>query len=147
MQDDADAYMDQLGVPVPVRERVATLMRRYDHLGVRGEAFLSEALDDEGLRQYRSLWLFTPEALMEAELPEEEAAEMDAVRLPNHLMRWVVRVRDFELEKAADDSRMAVDLWFSNEIIGQMEASGANCERLAALMKTYVVPVFAVAGK
>ncbi len=141
MQDDVTEYMESLDVPAPVRERTTILLRRYDALGVgRGRAFLSEASDEDGSRQYRSLWIFTPSAVMEAELRDEDTAEMDAVRLPGNLTRLVVRVRAFDFQPATAESRLSVDLWFSDEILGQLEASGANCDRLATLLRDYVVP-------
>ena len=142
MDEPTRAYLEELDAPAPVRERVAALLRNYHNLGVHEfQSFVSETVGDDGTRQFESLWLFNRTSVMEAALREDESAELDGVRLDRALTRWAVKVRSFDLETWQPETRMSVDLWFSDEILGQLSASGANCLRLVTLLREYVVPI------
>jgi hypothetical protein len=142
MMDQAKAYLDSLDPPAPVRARLEQLMGHYRGLGARADRiFVSETLDDEGAREFQSLWLVSEAGIMEAEVREDESAEIDGVRLARALTRWAIRVRDFDFATSKPESRMSLDLWFSGEIVGQLQASGGNCLELAAVVRDYVVPL------
>ena len=128
-------------VPGAVARRVATLRAYYRALGIENtETFLSESLNAEGIRSYESLWLISRDAIFEAALAEDTDDEIDGVRMRAGLIRWVAKSRNYDFVEATADSRLQITLWFADELYGELKATGANCDRLRALVTRYVVP-------
>lgn len=110
-----------------LRERVETV-------------FLSDEIDDQGNRTFPSLWLFTRTTACEARIGGEAGEEFDGTRLAGRVFHWVARTSGFDMKKATDRSRMKLEIWFSDDLWGDLRATGRNCERLTAVLQTHVAP-------
>jgi hypothetical protein len=129
-----------MDAPPAVRTRLRVLLAYYEALGfAEFESFLSESTDDDGLRHFESLWLFNHDATMEAHLSENEDDQLDGARVRGRLVRWAIRSKDYDFRRAGPDSRMSVQLWYTNDIWGDINATGANCDRLRELLRRYVL--------
>jgi len=132
-------YLDSLGATSPVIEGVETALRTYGELGiVWDEAFLSETVDDAGQRVWGSFWLFSHEYLLEAR---------DVATTANHDVAAVTayqyarfELKDFDWRAATHESRMFATFALTTGIQAEVRASGKNCERLARMVKEYVMP-------
>lgn len=130
-----------MDVPEAIQARLQTLIGYYEVLGFDAfDSFLSETIEDDGGRRFISLWLFNGEASMEADLGESEGDQLDGVRIRGHLQRWAVRSRNYDFATAVTESRLNVQLWYTDELWGELSATGANCDRLRDLLKKHVVP-------
>lgn len=126
--------------PEPVCERVRQLLQYYDALGyLEFDAFVSESVDDDGLRHYESLWLFNDGGSMEALLTEAEDDNIDGAPLRANVVRWAARSRAYDYRNAVPESRLSLEIWYSRDLLGELNASGSNCDRLRDLMRKYVL--------
>lgn len=139
------AYFDQIDAPPAVRARAEQLHTFYSVLTDLGEAttLLSEVVAEDGSRDFQGLWIFTPEWVMEARFSEGDSEELDGTAL-TRLVRWVLKATRFDFRKATPESRLTAELWFAGEVIGELHASGANCEALSSTLARYVAHLAAV---
>lgn len=73
IQAEVKDILAQIEAPSAVRQRVRRLLQYYDRLGYADyDVFVSETVDDDGLRHFYSLGLFNREASMEALLTEAD---------------------------------------------------------------------------
>jgi hypothetical protein len=103
-----------------------------------GEVFLSEVVAEDGSRDYRSLWVLTPDWLMEADFPEDGREELDGSAYQG-LLHWALRATRYDFNNATSESRLQAELWFTGELFGEMNASGSNCDYLRELLSRYLV--------
>lgn len=129
-----------MDTPPSVRTRLRELIAYYESLGFEDfDSFLSESTDDDGTRRFESLWLFNRDATMEAALADNEDDQLDGAQIRGRLIRWAIRSKNYDFRQAQPDSRLAVQLWYTNDIWGELHATGGNCDRLRALFRRYVV--------
>lgn len=131
---DPQAYLDGIDVPAVVRERCEVILARYGSVmgELDGEIFVSETTAEDGSRDFRSLWVLTAQWAMEADLAEQTREELDGTRYEG-LVHWVLRATNYDFVSASSESRLQAELWFTGEWIGEINASGRNCDYLRDL--------------
>jgi hypothetical protein len=140
-RDSLVAYLSSIGSPTALRERAEALLALYESLGVEPSGFfLSEYRQEDGSRIHESLWLFTDDLAMEAKLPAAGDERFDFVPLARALRHLIIETKDYDLTKASDGSRMHVQLWLDSERVGELRASGDNCDSLRAIVGKYLLP-------
>ena len=133
--------LETMEAPEPVRVRARRLLDFYQALGYADCAlFVSETVDDDGNRKFDSLWLLNDTSTMEGELTEAADDQLDGAPYANRLIRWATRSKDYNFVRAVTASRLTLELWFSDSIFGDLNASGPNCDRLRDLMIKYLLP-------
>lgn len=138
---DLENVLGAMEAPTPVRSRVHQLLKLYEALGLTEfDAFVSETVDEEGIRHFESLWLFNDGATMEAALTEADDDQIDGAPIRANVIRWAARSRDYDYLAAGPDSRLSLEIWYSDDLWGGLNASGGNCDRLRDLMRKYVLP-------
>jgi hypothetical protein len=105
-----------------------------------GEIFVNDDIDAEGNRRFTSLWVFTPTQALEAQLSAESGNQLDGSPLRGRVVHWVLRTEDFDLIHPTPHSRAAVEMWFADELLGELRATGPNCARLSEILRKYIVP-------
>jgi hypothetical protein len=136
------AYLGAIQAPAPIAKRVNQLIAMYDGLlGVELTAvFLSDEMDDEGSRTFPSLWLFTEHAAFEAKVADVLGEEFDGTTLDGRVFQWVARTNSFDMKSASSASRMGLEVWFSDDLWGNLRATGRNCEYLVRVLKVQISP-------
>lgn len=142
MIDALDKDLAELGAPTALVERITGLLGAYAALLNEGidAAFVSEYRDESGQRIFEALWLFSDHFAMEAKLLGDEEDQFDFVPHKNSVRHVVIRKRNFDLGTGYSDSRLAVDVWFTDQRYGVLKATAENCERLVALVKERLLP-------
>lgn len=134
---DLDDYLDQIQAPEALRARIQELLDAYRRIVDLSSAdvFVSDVIDDEGNRSFPSMWVFTDHAAYEAQLSSGNGDELDGTPISGRVVHWVSRTRDFSFAEVVDSSRMHVEVWFPDELFGELKATGANCARLAKILR------------
>lgn len=137
--DDLNDVLTEMEAPEVIRDRAHRLLGYYEALGFRDFATLiSETPGDDGVRTFESLWLFAPEGAMEGVLSEASDDDIDGAPLGSRLIRWNSKSKAYDFVQATPESRMRVQLWFTNDLWGEAHASGTNCDRLRDILRRYV---------
>ena len=98
MKPEFQEYLQGIGVEGAFLERADEILAQYealvpDLLAV-ASLFVSDSVDEEGKRRYGSLWLFTPDAMLEAK-EFLEKTEIDLAPLASGCVHWVISTRSF----------------------------------------------------
>jgi hypothetical protein len=103
--------------------------------------FVSEYRDDEGVRNYESLWIFTETAISEA-TPFSGEGSFDLIRRDTGLDHVEVGHVDFDFETPVDASRLVVGVTFKrtgSNLSATLRASGSNCGDLGQILRDYLL--------
>jgi hypothetical protein len=135
-------YLETLGMKKPLLDRAQSIFEFYRSLGAGDiiDIFVSEYVNEEGVRTFESLWLFTAKASMEAKnFPSQD--HFDYTPLPESTIYWELKKRDFQPPESNEKSRLTIDLVFRGSgaasVTGTLKSSGTNCETLFAIFKKY----------
>ena len=134
-------YLKDIGLGKDLRARVESIIGFY--IGVveiePDFLFVSEYRNRNQPREYESIWLCSDQFLCEAKNFTEMLC-CDYVPFDATIKRWAVRYQDFDWESATDESRMALEFDFDNDVYGRLLASGRNCDKLAEFLNRYIKP-------
>ena len=132
-------YLASLGAPEPTVARAVSFTRYWRGVvtvpfdGV----FVSEYVTEAGVREYQNLWLFSPVAAVECHsFVSAWRADIATLRLE----QVEVGMTDYQPGRATAESRMSVQVRFSNDLQGTFQASGVNCEALQRVIVERFVP-------
>ncbi len=142
MTDSVTEYLESLGAPEVLLERVASLLGAYSALLPEDveSVFVSEYSDEANQRTFEALWLFSDHFAMEAKLLGAEEDQFDFVPHKHGVRHIVIRKRAFDLTTADDASRMAVEVWFTDQRYGILKATGDNCVLLTDVLRLHLIP-------
>lgn len=100
------------------------------------DIFVSEYIDDDGKRQYESLWLFNPKLFMESKnfLTSDN---YDAAPIYKRIGHWEVSKDTYDLKNPSEKSRMTVNFVTLENVNGILKASGENCNALRDVFLKY----------
>lgn len=134
-------YLDSLGAPSILSKRIRAFLQTYEVLLPERVifSFVSEYRDDADERTFESLWLFSENFAMEAQLLGSEEDQLDLVPYRSSIHHVIVRKRAFDLMRATEASRMTVEVWFTGERYGVLRATGANCLRLTEVLQEQLI--------
>jgi hypothetical protein len=138
----SEPYLDSIAAPAPIRERIRTLLAAYARVVNIADAdiFVSDDIDHEGNRTFSSLWVFTSSHAFEAQISAESGNRLDGTPLSSSIVHWVARSQAFEFEAADPNSRLTVEVWFSDQLLGDLSATGPNCDRLTEILRKHIIP-------
>ena len=136
MKEEILNYCRSLGMADPFIFRVSTIIQLHEALSIEPfeDVFISEYIKEDGSRVYENLWLVSKTFVAEA---KNFLAEDSLDRLPRGLIYWELRKRDYDLQKATQQSRLFIKLQFSREFVGLFKASGPNCDHLKSIFFKY----------
>jgi hypothetical protein len=140
--DGLRTYLETMGMASAHQDRVQQLLALYLRFpDARPTAyFVSEYPEDDGTRVYESLWLFSDRYAMEARYPGAGDERIDFICLQKGVRHVVVEVKAYDLATPSPASRMRVEAWFTGNRLGELRASGANCEALRAIVSEHLLP-------
>lgn len=139
--ENLTGYLESVGSPTTLQERAAYLLGLYQILGVEPtKFFVSEYKQEDGSPVHESLWLFTGELVMEARLSPAGDERLDFVPLVRAVRHLVVETHDYDLNTASEGSRMRIEVWFDDQRLGELRASGGNCDILRDILRSCLLP-------
>jgi hypothetical protein len=140
MKGALKSYADDLNLSRTVRARVDELRAYAERLTSQTvvDMFVTDYLNDDGVRQYENLWFFTTNGVVEAKqfLQKDDIDYLSSSRRPNYY--WRIESEHYNFEKASDASRLSVTVRVDQGFGMQFKASGSNCDHLSRLLRAHV---------
>ena len=142
MNDRVVQYLDSLGLTDELRFRIEVLIARCEHLlGSEATAvFASEYVAEDVGRVYESVFAFTPDFMMEAQVAQEPQEQVDIVPLRASVKHWIINTSHYDLRTANDQSRVSTNVWLAEDRVATLRASGRNCDNLLAVGLEFIRP-------
>jgi hypothetical protein len=145
--DTTEQYLEELGLTNTVRNRLLEVVEFYRELLTEeiSRVFLSETVGEDGQRLYESLWVITDHLVCEAHnaLMEDN---FDVASMASGFKHWFVKKTEYSPGVASTKSRLSVRFTMVNGVVGEMRASGANCDALFGLVREVILPNTATVG-
>ena len=146
MKEEFNEYLKSLEATAVVSERVEKILEIYsqliDKLDVR-EIFVSEDVNKEKKREWRSLFFFTDDYMLEAKNFVSDTY-LDITYVINSIDYMRMRFKDYEPGKPTTaESRFRVGGYFVSELDFVLRASDKNCEKLWQICNDILMPNWA----
>ena len=145
MKDQFTKYVQSLGMTKPLLERAESVLSFYEIVLTSPikDLFVSEYVNEEKTRVYESLYLFSDQAIMEAKQFVSDDV-YDWAPLPESIMYWEIKRKDFDLKTATEKSRLFLTVRLHGSGLGTMraelKASAANCDQLFSIFQLTSCP-------
>lgn len=143
MKDELNEYLKSLEATDVILKRGEKVLELYSQLFANFDAteiFVSEDLNQDKRREWRSLFAFTEEYMLEAKNFVSET-DLDVTYLIKSIDYMRMRFKDYEPGKATTiESRFRIDGYFHSEIDFELRASEKNCEKLWKICRTILLP-------
>lgn len=145
MKQEFILYFDLIGITATQVRRIREIENFYSIIcpDEIEEVLITDFIDEEGRRQYESLWFFSEKYAMEAKkfLTEDD---FDIVPYRRRMEYLNIKKKNYEIGDANDASRISVHVnigaGLARGISGDFQASGENCEVFWKFTKEYLVP-------
>lgn len=137
MKEEFSAYLEELGMGNPFKERIDQLINNYSQLTDQpiDEIFVSEYRDNDGTKHYETLVLFTQSHVFETEHFLTEPRLWVAAYI-NKIAHVEITFSEYDFLNATAASRLSCVLrWDPGNFILRLKATGPNCNRLRDLVK------------
>jgi hypothetical protein len=146
--DTLNEYLLRIGATDVLRARAVSLLSLYEAFPAVEpvDFFVSEYENEDGSQVYESLYLFNDQMAMEAKIPGPGDERFDFVPIAHGIRHVVVQAKDYDLKLASSASRMLVQFWLDGQRLGELKATGANCDSLTAVTAAYLIPNVASPG-
>jgi hypothetical protein len=135
-------YLEEIAAPDPIRQRVLELIDTYSRLVdlVDADYFINDEIDAEGNRSFRSVWILTRSTAFEGQIALDGANQIDGTALAGRVIQWIARSESFDFTLSQPSSRLGLEVWFSDQLVGDFRATGSNCIRLAEVLRKHIIP-------
>lgn len=101
--------------------------------------FLSEYRLEDGRKKLDSLWLFSPNFILESKDIRLEKINIDLMWIKGFIDRYEIDYSDFKPSEANDESSLSVLARIENENL-LFQASGLNCNKLWDVFEKFIKP-------
>lgn len=142
MKKDFEQYLNGIGIVDLFYERTELVVQFYERLypDEIKDIFVCEYIDNEGKRQYESLWLFSSRAIMMEAKRFLTDDDFDATPFSKRIVYWKVNKTEFDFENPTEKSRLTVEFHLVHNISGTLKASKENCNNLYHVLKKWILP-------
>jgi hypothetical protein len=141
MKAEFTDYLKSISLTEPFIKRITDIYEDYQTIFPLEmlDIFVSEYVKDDGNREYQGLWFFSDNYLEEA---KEFLVKLNIDICPYvHCINYInFEYQDFNLKKAVDKSRLRIYFEFGNGKVGDMKASGVNCDYLIQIYRKFILP-------
>ncbi|MHB0856247.1 MAG: hypothetical protein ACYC5M_01590 [Anaerolineae bacterium] len=140
MESKFTSYLSEIGMFGDSWARARELCSSFERICLEKpqDMFVSECLAENGKREVLGLWLFSEHFLMESPgFPRGD--EITFTRRNGAAQQWQVRPLEMRGEGAKQVPGLAVRFQLAGQLAGGLQASGANCARLEAIISRYLV--------
>lgn len=141
MKDKFLEYLGDIGVEDMHDKKIDTFLGLYkDGFGGEPEViFVSEYVTPDGSREYSSLWFFNEKECVEAK-DFLWSDGIDIAPIDGRVDYLRMQKEAYTYENATDKSRLYVRFRSDSGFIGELRASGKNCNYLWRIMTGYLRP-------
>ena len=104
--------------------------------------FVSNYKEKDGKEQFKDLWLFSDNYLVEAlNFNKNEPLELGVVIISNNIQSVSIETKNFDsFKQANDNSSLRIEFYTYSEFSCEQIAHGRNCDALMAIYNKYVKP-------
>lgn len=140
MKKDFAQYLNGIGIVDLFYERAELVLQFYENLYPNEieDLFVSEYIDNEGKRQYESLWFFSSRLAMEAKY-FLAGDNFDATPVLERIKYWGLQKTEFDFENPTEKSRLTIEFSLVQNISGSLKASKEHCNHLYYIFKKYIL--------
>ena len=141
MKDEFVSYLKTIGMTEPLLERVKSIHDFYEAIFPNEitSVFVSEYVNQDGSRQYESLWFFSLKYTMEAK-QFTTTDNFDVAPIHKQIRHWLVEKQEYDFKEATTTSRFTLTFLTRDDVIGTLKASGTNCDQLRDVVAKYMIP-------
>jgi hypothetical protein len=145
MKPEFDTYIDDIGEPTTVKERVNNLFEQYKNLFAEEieDIFIEEYIDKKGEKRYDGIHFFSKNIDYQISnflfkdnlfiLPIKN--RIDIIKITEKI--------DYDFAKATNKSRLKIECSDSRgDLRGDFFATGNNCDHLTKIIKKYLFQNF-----
>lgn len=150
MTDKINSYLPTIGCEIPIIDRVKIFYKIYQALLCPEEIInllVTEDTNNEGLREYKSLWFFSENFAMETKdiitADVTQLANFDMMTIKNSIVYWDIKSKSFGFQEATIASKLNVDIKFRDTIYADFQVSQKNCEYfMSEIFQRHIKPNF-----
>lgn len=141
MREEFKKYLETIRMTDVLSARIQSIYRFYEAVCPEeiGAIFVTDIVNDEGVRQYENLWFFSKTFAMESKVFISQD-DFDMMPIKNKVIYWSIRKQNYDFEKAEDGSRLRVFYRSDNDVTGELRASRENCDFLRDIFLQRILP-------
>lgn len=140
MKTEWTEYLNLIGITGLFYKRVEEILDFYQKVypDQAEDIFVGEYIDNDGNRQYESLWIFTESKIGEAKkfLTEDD---FDSTFSKKQIKYWSIKKENYDFLEASTKSRMVIRFILKYNTNGELKASRENCKYLKTIFFKYFV--------
>jgi hypothetical protein len=135
---DFDGYFESIGLTGVFKDRAHEMINYCRELsGISfTDVFISEYIDNSGMRNFENIWLFNSNVTCEIKNFLTNF-NFDCTSLKN-LIHWDVKAEKFNFTESNTESRIIVSFAFQHNVTGELKASRENCMTALHIFKKYI---------
>lgn len=132
-------YLKMMGLTEPLFIRVKKIQEFYKQLNFPENhiLFISDYINDEGTREFESLWLIHKDYIAEAKNFVNED-DFDMVCHAIKVNYWQVKRQNYDIGKANEKSRLFIEFSIGHRTTATLKASKENCDHLFDIFTKFV---------
>ena len=141
MKENFNLYLSDLPVGTVITDRIEQIISFYEkNFNVEIlDIFITDFINKDNQREFENLWLISKEALLEAKSFQNKD-DFDFTFLTENIYYWRIEKQDYNFIKATTLSRLFIKIDFYQQILGELKASGNNCDHLKEIFIKYFIP-------
>jgi len=141
MEETFKAYIKSLEMGEGALGRIDGIFKFYKEFCPEkvGSLFINDYIDENGNRNWDSLFLFSGNFIMEAKLFLQQDS-FDITPMAKQIRYIEVKSIEYNFKKAKTDSRIFVALTFLDMITARLKGSGKNCDSLKQILLKHFTP-------
>lgn len=138
---DYNSYLENLPLTKAVKGRIEEVLNfnRQIHDFDFDDIFVCEMKNEEGARNYTSLWLFTKQYCVECK-DFLSNNDFDITPIENNITYCSIEHRDFNLIDSNEKSFVKLHFTFQFNLSGDMISTEENCKWALHIYKKYILP-------
>ena len=141
MKTEWTTYLQSIGIQELFLKRAEEVSDFYQQIypDQIEDIFVTEYFDNDGNRQYESLWFFSKTSAMEAKR-FLTVDDFDSPPLKNQVEYWSIKKTEYNFLETSAKSRITLDFSLISGVTGTLKASRENCDHLKAIFLKHIMP-------
>ena len=139
MKPEFTEYFTAVGMPNTVQNRIEAIYEYYVDICPEqlDDVFVTDLVKEDQTRSFQSLWFFSASLMMEAkDFVSKDDFDMTGMR--NKVTYWSIEKQSYDFMRAVESSRLSLKFSLSTGVVGNLKATGKNCDYLRGIILKYV---------